>query len=383
MPDFEREFGHFKDFYSMTYAKNGFKELAKESLGQIAMLRSPHQAQSPATDAAPKVIIKPVIVQPLSTPKGKVIINPKVVKPLDAPKGQAHKPAPLTSATTVPHKKSFAKHANNFNYKFRKPHKHYQAAKQKEKIEPWPLMASTPKAPLTHPVNNHAHIKPENTLLLIPPPAKPASETNFFKTTSPLILREHEQQKHHEAQRYRLFNHKPKELVPSIVEPINPDYALALLPKDQVLSNAHFLQESSRPFLGSLPNHIADTFAGSRYRTYRLLEPTILPRAGKHSVPLGQYYSFEAPSSELQVRMDKGILPVWPDGSPSPIDTVHWIEFPRNTTIHVGKIAGQGNGFWGHTEQVVVERPWDFPKIKYLRSLPLKKEDSYTSFTHR
>jgi hypothetical protein len=100
-------------------------------------------------------------------------------------------------------------------------------------------------------------------------------------------------------------------------------------------------------------------------------------------VPLGHYYSFAAPSIELQVRMDKCIFPVWPNGSPSPIDSVQWIEFPMKTTIHVGKIAGQGNGFWGHTDQVVVERPREIPNIKYLRSLPLKKEDSYKSLTHR
>jgi hypothetical protein len=328
--------------------------------------KSSAEASSDSKSPTGKVIIKPKIIKPLSTEsKGKVIIKPVIVKPLPT-----HQ------------------------------HKHPQKSKKKEIIQPLPLMPLAPPKAKNN-SNQHgpllSHNKPENALLVIPQPSS-EGQSNFFKTVSPEMLREHEKKsqsrfdlglEHFKQEdvesaikenpgRYGLF--KPAEFKLPPVEPINPDNALALTAKYRVLRNARFLQEKEFPFPGALPDNLASTFAGHRYRTYLLTEPALLPRAGTQPNALGRFFSFEPPRSEIQVRMDKAILPVWPKGDPSPVDTTHWVQFPAGTTIHVGQIAGQGNGFWGHTEQIVIENPWTIPGAKHLYSLPLKKEKEYQKY---
>lgn len=48
------------------------------------------------------------------------------------------------------------------------------------------------------------------------------------------------------------------------------------------------------------------------------------------------------PYSEFQVRVDKAVLPTWPQGGVSKIDTGFGIKIPKGTVIHVGEISSQG-----------------------------------------
>jgi len=99
----------------------------------------------------------------------------------------------------------------------------------------------------------------------------------------------------------------------------------------------------------------------------------ILYRAGKKNVPLGQFFSVDAPVSELQVRIDKAILPVWPDGSKSVIDTGYKIKIPKGTVVHVEKIAPQGGFYLGGTEQILIQTPWKLEGVEILDEFPLFK----------
>jgi hypothetical protein len=70
--------------------------------------------------------------------------------------------------------------------------------------------------------------------------------------------------------------------------------------------------------------------------------------------------------------MDKAILPIWPGGAKSTIDTVFKIKIPAGSTIHTGKVGSQGGHFIGGTKQIVVEKPWLIQGVEVLSSSPLK-----------
>ena len=63
---------------------------------------------------------------------------------------------------------------------------------------------------------------------------------------------------------------------------------------------------------GPLANNLAETFSGGRYSTVVLGNDTVLYRSGTADQPLGQFFSLEQPTSVLQARIDKAVLPVWP-----------------------------------------------------------------------
>jgi RHS repeat-associated protein len=119
---------------------------------------------------------------------------------------------------------------------------------------------------------------------------------------------------------------------------------------------------------------LENTFLGRKYASYILEEDVILYRAGKKDVPLGQFFSKDAPTiSELQVRIDKAILPIWPDGSKSIIDTGYKIQIPKGTVLHIGEIAPQGGIYVGGTEQILIQTPWKLDGVKILDQFPLFK----------
>lgn len=69
---------------------------------------------------------------------------------------------------------------------------------------------------------------------------------------------------------------------------------------------------------------------------------------------MGIYYSTEAPQGVLQTRIDKAILPIWPNGDKSNINTGFLNMIPRGTTIYEGLVAPQGGIFLGGTPQIYI-----------------------------
>ncbi|MCL1124452.1 DUF6531 domain-containing protein [Shewanella surugensis] len=122
---------------------------------------------------------------------------------------------------------------------------------------------------------------------------------------------------------------------------------------------------------GPLPDHMAETFSGGKYKVITLEKDTVLHRAGTADQPLGQFFALEAPSGVLQTRVDKAVLPVWPNGAKSPIDTAFEIKIPKGTQVYVGEVGSQGGFFIGGTEQVVVQKPWTIEGVEVLNGKPL------------
>ena len=78
-----------------------------------------------------------------------------------------------------------------------------------------------------------------------------------------------------------------------------------------------------------------------RYDVEVLKSPKILYRAGYQSNPLGQWFTESAPHSEIEVRINTAVKPIWTDRSgnytgSSPLNTVYEIKIPAGTTIYRG-----------------------------------------------
>lgn len=95
-----------------------------------------------------------------------------------------------------------------------------------------------------------------------------------------------------------------------------------------------------------------------------------LCRAGTGDKPLGQFFSSEPPISILQTRIDKPVLPEWPNGAKSPVDTVFRVKIPSGTKIYIGETGSQGGVYIGGTQQIVVSKPWTIDGIKLISSEP-------------
>jgi hypothetical protein len=117
---------------------------------------------------------------------------------------------------------------------------------------------------------------------------------------------------------------------------------------------------------------MAGTFAGGKYQVVELHQDTTLYRAGTADQPLGQYFSVEPPLSVLQARVDKAVLPVWPGGATSPLDTIFAVKIPAGTQVYVGEVGAQSGFYVGGTQQIVVVQPWAIPGVKVIKSSPLK-----------
>ncbi|HEU4578793.1 MAG TPA: pre-toxin TG domain-containing protein [Polyangiaceae bacterium] len=123
---------------------------------------------------------------------------------------------------------------------------------------------------------------------------------------------------------------------------------------------------------GPLADKLAETFAGGRYREVVLEADTVLHRAGTQGEPLGQFFSKEAPQGVIQTRIDKAVLPQWPGGGRSPIDTAFEVKIPAGTKVYVGEVSSQGGAFVGGTQQIVVVQPWTIQDVQVVGSGPLK-----------
>ncbi len=122
-----------------------------------------------------------------------------------------------------------------------------------------------------------------------------------------------------------------------------------------------------------LPDNLASTFMGNKYTARVLSQDLILYRAGTKNQPLGQFFTETPPVSEIQVRIDQAVLPIWPGGGTSPIDTGFKVSIPKGTTIYEGIIAPQGGFYLGGTKQIVVQKPWTIKDVTVLDSFPLVK----------
>lgn len=122
---------------------------------------------------------------------------------------------------------------------------------------------------------------------------------------------------------------------------------------------------------GPLDPALAETFAGGRYKVVELSQDTILHRAGTADRPFGQFFDVEPPKGVLQTRIDKAVLPVWPNGAKSPIDTAFGVRIPQGTRVSVGEVGIQNGFYIGGTQQIVVVKPWEIG-AEVVSSSPLK-----------
>jgi hypothetical protein len=74
----------------------------------------------------------------------------------------------------------------------------------------------------------------------------------------------------------------------------------------------------------------------------------------------------------LQTRIDKAVLPEWPGGAKSPIDTSFAVKIHAGTQVYVGKVGSQGGFYVGGTQQIVVPKPWLIDGVQVINSRPLK-----------
>ena len=126
------------------------------------------------------------------------------------------------------------------------------------------------------------------------------------------------------------------------------------------------------PAPSKLPVDLEFTFSGGKYSSRVLEKDIILYRGGNSNVALGQFFSKDRPIHELQVRIDKGIPPKWPNGDKSVIDTIYKVRIPAGTTIHTGQVSSQNDHFVGGTQQIVIEKPWLLKGVEVLEKIPLK-----------
>jgi filamentous hemagglutinin len=122
---------------------------------------------------------------------------------------------------------------------------------------------------------------------------------------------------------------------------------------------------------GPLSPSLAETFSGGRYTEVILTEDVILSRVGTANRPLGQFFTQGAAQSALQSRIDSAILPTWPGGGVSPIDSSFQVRVPAGTRVYVGEVSSQGGAFVGGTQQIVVPRPWEIDGVEVISRTPL------------
>lgn len=117
---------------------------------------------------------------------------------------------------------------------------------------------------------------------------------------------------------------------------------------------------------GPLSNRFAETFSGGVYKEITLSEDTVFYRGGQNGTDLGRFFSYEKPQGIIQTRIDKAVLPEWPDGSKSIIDSYFEVEIPAGSKVYIGNVGYQTGFYAGGSEQVLIPAPWDIPGVKTL-----------------
>jgi hypothetical protein len=123
---------------------------------------------------------------------------------------------------------------------------------------------------------------------------------------------------------------------------------------------------------GPLADSLAEIFSGGRYSVVTLEKDTVLYRAGTSDKPLGRFFSSEPPVGVLQTRIGKAVLPEWPGGATSHIDTAFEIKIPAGTKVYVGEVGSQNGFYIGGTQQIMVQKPWLIDGVQVIGSSPLK-----------
>ncbi len=117
------------------------------------------------------------------------------------------------------------------------------------------------------------------------------------------------------------------------------------------------------PLIRTVDDDPAANFMNREYTSRFLAEDTVLYRAGESGRPFGSWWSTDAPTSVEQVRNDKAILPEWPNGGKSPIDSAFEVRFPAGTAVYEGitapQTAADGTVYPGGTSQVHIKESWD------------------------
>ncbi|MFB0582838.1 hypothetical protein, partial [Aeromonas salmonicida] len=80
----------------------------------------------------------------------------------------------------------------------------------------------------------------------------------------------------------------------------------------------------------------------------------------------------EPPIGVVQTRIDKAVLPEWPGGAKSPINTTFAIKIPAGTKVYAGEVGSQGGFYIDGSQQIVVQKPWLIDGVKVISSSPLK-----------
>ncbi|MCI8904029.1 MAG: hypothetical protein HFE70_07390 [Enterobacter sp.] len=123
---------------------------------------------------------------------------------------------------------------------------------------------------------------------------------------------------------------------------------------------------------GPLSERFAETFSGGVYKEITLSQDTTFYRGGQSGTELGRFFSYERPLGVLQTRIDKAVLPKWPDGSESVIDNYYETKIPAGSKVYVGQVGYQSDIFPGGTEQVVIPAPWEIPGVETVNFVGLK-----------
>ncbi|MCS5709795.1 hypothetical protein CC99x_012885 [Candidatus Berkiella cookevillensis] len=109
----------------------------------------------------------------------------------------------------------------------------------------------------------------------------------------------------------------------------------------------------------TIPKEKALSFMGGKYSSYVLKEDSLLWRAGDSENGFGQFFSNIKPVSEIQARIDRAILPIWPDNGVSILENAYCVKIPKGAVVHIGLTAPQGGMLLGGTQQVYVKKPWE------------------------
>lgn len=87
---------------------------------------------------------------------------------------------------------------------------------------------------------------------------------------------------------------------------------------------------------GPLDDGLAETFAGGRYNEVILSRDVEFYRAGVDGRPFGRFFSRDRTLNVIPTRINKAVLPRWPNGGASPIDSVFKVKIPAGTKGYVG-----------------------------------------------